>query len=85
MAVIYSLFKKENGRWVQVANKAYPKGTAVRVFQDRLLAGHGSLRPVKGGTASPTPASHLLCVACAAHLHGDCALVGCNCFCKNFK
>ena len=85
MTVLYSLFKKEDRRWVRVADAAYPRATAVRVFQDRLLAGHGSLRPIKGGTASPTPADHLLCAACVAHLHADCTLIGCNCFCKNFK
>lgn len=55
---LYSLFELQDDRWVRISTLAYPKATAVRVFQDRLLApylgtevtrGKRELRPVRGG------------------------------------
>lgn len=48
----YSLFHKEGKRWVRQSPLAFSKETAIRVFQDALLAGSMSgktvaLRPVK--------------------------------------
>lgn len=37
---MYGLFEKQNGKWVRVyPGMAYPKQTAVRIFQNKLL-GH---------------------------------------------
>lgn len=54
---LYSLFEQQDGRWVRISTLAYPKPTAVRVFQTALLApylypnesvkGKRELRPVK--------------------------------------
>ena len=37
---LYGLFEMQNGRWVRLyPSLAYPKATAVRLFQSALLAG----------------------------------------------
>lgn len=48
---LYSLYRKEGAKWVRISERAYPKQTAIRVYQDRLLAGffsgeHVELRPI---------------------------------------
>lgn len=49
---LYSLFRKIDGRWVQQSTCAFPKESAIRIFQDRLLTGQYELRPVKTVVAS---------------------------------
>jgi hypothetical protein len=90
---MYSLFRKVDGRWQRVPNAgAFPKATAIRVFQDRLIgsAFSGSpceLRPVNE-TPSRTPAAHNLCSPCLSHVHSECRKVAdggpCACGCRLF-
>ena len=46
----YGLYRRDGRRWRQVEGTgSYPKPTAVRVFQDRLLSEPGlMLRPIPG-------------------------------------
>lgn len=54
-ARMYSLYQKQNGRFVRISRGSYPKGTAVRVYQSLLLASCMSgcpelrLKPAKEG------------------------------------
>jgi hypothetical protein len=82
----YSLFQRDGKRWVRVpGTAAYPKATAVRIFQDRLInSAFGpnpmSLRPVPE-PAALVPASHRLCPSCENH-HHNCEGGDCNCGCR---
>ena len=33
----YSLYEKQNGKWVRISDASYPKAVAVRYFQNALL------------------------------------------------
>jgi hypothetical protein len=52
-ARLYSLYQKQNGRWVRTSKAAFTKQSAVRVFQNALLAScfngwqECRLRPIK--------------------------------------
>ena len=95
---LYGLFKKERTcdrvtgkvdgrpRYTQIGTDSYRKAIAIRVFQNRLIAGIGELRPirVKAGKASKVPATHVLCEPCAAHTHGGCKRGDCACGCGIF-
>ena len=35
---LYSLFEEQNGEWVRISKLALPKESAVRTFQNALLA-----------------------------------------------
>lgn len=50
---LYSLFEKQNGKWVRISNYSYTKSSAVKIYQNALLAyamgecnNERSLRPV---------------------------------------
>ena len=86
----YSLFQRMNGKWVRVAGAAaYPKQTAVRLFQDRLINSAFSdrpmsLRPVKE-EAKPLAPAQVLCTSCDSHLHNACLRGDCACACRHFN
>lgn len=35
---LYSLFEKQDGKWVRICDQAFHKEAAVRIFQNALLA-----------------------------------------------
>lgn len=35
---LYSLFEEQDGKWIRISTLALPKESAVRVFQNALLA-----------------------------------------------
>lgn len=35
---LYSLFEKQDGKWIRISTLAYHKSDAVRIFQNSLLA-----------------------------------------------
>lgn len=45
---LYSLFEKQDGKWVRISELAFKKSSAVRVFQGALLAGVFGGPTVKG-------------------------------------
>jgi hypothetical protein len=53
-ARMYSLYQKQGTRWVRVNSASFKKDTAIRVFQNALLAScfngwqECRLRPIKG-------------------------------------
>lgn len=63
---------------------AYPRATAVRVFQSTLLVGGGAfmLRPTTQVKTDPTPPAHVLCEACSRHTHDTCTGGACACGCR---
>jgi hypothetical protein len=83
---MYSLFRRQDGKWVRVSSNAYPKKTAVRLFQNQLLDSAFTpspleLRAVPAEKPSPIPASEVLCEACEKHIHGACTGGSCQCAC----
>lgn len=50
----YALCAKVGGKWTEVSPRYLgSRCGAVRLFQDRLLAGHGTLRKVRGINDDP--------------------------------
>jgi len=89
-AILYSLFEKiANRKYQQISNLAYPKQTAIRVFQNQLINGvfqgkHISLRPIKAVKENVNPQP--LCDNCAKHLHTEHTENSvCECNCLLFK
>jgi hypothetical protein len=86
---LYSLFRKEGKRWVQVDPRAYAKPTAIRIFQNQLLDGSLSgnpleLRPVPTSKPSVIPPSQILCESCSNNTH-NCTKGSCACGCRIIK
>jgi hypothetical protein len=86
----YALFRRNGHRWERVSTEAYPRATAVRVFQNRLLNGAMSgepvsLRVVPEATPSKVPASQVLCMGCNRGMHQNCTHGGCQCGCAFFQ
>jgi hypothetical protein len=52
---LYSIFQKIDGKWVRQSELAFGKATAVRVFQNRLLAGAFGELPVVELRPIPKP------------------------------
>ena len=96
MPRLYSLYRKVSEapkRYERIPGAgAYPKANAIRIFQNQLLDGAFSGRPVElrpvpedkvhRTVASSLPVSERMCIQCVAHLHTQCYGGECQCNCR---